>query len=262
MSSYRVVRADPAGNITLFVLTQVPAEKRSETAQRLFEACSSEIEQIGFAGIPDAGFDGRLEMAGGEFCGNASRAYGLLLAKHRGLQGRQQLMLQVSGSSCPIAVSVDIEGEQADAQMPLPRFVRRETVAGVTGTLVHLGGIVHFVVENIAPDAVWMERIEPLFHTLGALDAYGICFLERDAKRMTPLVKVPAARTLVFEGSCGSGSVASAVAMSEGTDGAFSVELQQPAGVVRAAVQRCGGVVTQASIGGSVTLGVPKFIEC
>ena len=46
------------------------------------------------------------------------------------------------------------------------------------------------------------------------LEAYGVCFIE--GERMTPLVKVPEAGTLVFEGSCGSGTLASAIALSRG----------------------------------------------
>ena len=87
------------------------------------------------------------------------------------------------------------------------------------------------------------------------LEAYGVCFIE--GERMTPLVKVPEAGTLVFEGSCGSGTLASAIALSEGHEGTFSTALTQPAGTVYASVTRQAGVVTAASIGGAVTLGEP-----
>ena len=72
---------------------------------------------------------------------------------------------------------------------------------------------------------------------------------------MTPLVKVIDTNSLVWEGSCGSGSVACAVAQSEGMEnGGFSCEYIQPAGVVRASVERRSGKVCGASIGGRVTL--------
>ena len=74
---------------------------------------------------------------------------------------------------------------------------------------------------------------------------------------MTPLVKVPEAGTLVFEGSCGSGTLASVIAMSEGREGVFSAALQQPAGTVSASVTRQAGTIIAASIGGPVTLGEP-----
>ena len=94
-----------------------------------------------------------------------------------------------------------------------------------------------------------------LFEKEPGLEAYGVCFLA--GERMTPLVKVPEAGTLVFEGSCGSGTLASAIALSRGCDGDFSVALRQPAGTVYASVTRQAGAVTAASIGGSVALEAP-----
>ena len=74
---------------------------------------------------------------------------------------------------------------------------------------------------------------------------------------LTPLVKVPEAGTLVFAGSCSSGTLASAIALSEGHEGRFSAALTQPAGTVCASVTRQAGAVVAASIGGAVTLGEP-----
>ncbi|MGE4277901.1 MAG: hypothetical protein AB7E30_12110, partial [Lawsonibacter sp.] len=94
------------------------------------------------------------------------------------------------------------------------------------------------------------------------LDAYGVIFLDREQQRMTPLVKVPATNTLVWEGSCGSGSLAAAVAQSmNGPDGTFARDYIQPAGVVRATVVRKDGRVVAAYIGGPVTLGEPIQVE-
>ena len=79
---------------------------------------------------------------------------------------------------------------------------------------------------------------------------------------MTPLVKVPATNTLVWEGSCGSGSLASALAQSRDlTDGTFSRSYIQPAGTVTATAVREGGKVVKTYIGGPVTLGEPFETE-
>lgn len=79
---------------------------------------------------------------------------------------------------------------------------------------------------------------------------------------MTPLVKVPAANTLVWEGSCGSGSLACAVAQSQAmVNGEFARDYLQPAGVVRATAVRTNGAVTAAYIGGPVILDPPLDVE-
>lgn len=249
-----VVQANPAGNITLFVRTPVDKVQYGAVGEKLLALPSLQGEQVGFVCE-----NGRLEMAGGEFCGNATRAFGLLTARQRGLTGRQHLTLSVSGCEKPVGVDVDTDAGTARAEMPLPLFVRTETVSGISGTLVHLGGIAHFVVDGVTPSETFFAEVEPLFLSLGALDAYGVIFLS--GAKMTPLVKVPATKAFVWEGSCGSGSLAAAIAQSDGMEGAFEHDYVQPAGTIRVTVERRGGEVTAAYIGGSVTLDDPVEVE-
>ena len=75
-----VLRADPAGNITLFVLDPVEKSRRADVAAQLMAVPEYKAEQVGFVCTPQEGGDGRMEMMGGEFCGNATRAFGLLTA--------------------------------------------------------------------------------------------------------------------------------------------------------------------------------------
>lgn len=255
--TYHIVRADPAGNITLFVLDPVEKARRASLSAQLMAMPEWKAEQVGFLCEASGECDGHMEMMGGEFCGNATRAFGMLTAQNKGLQGRHSLIIETSGCDHPVAVDVDVEAGTARAEMPLPLFARSEQVDGVTGTLVHLGGIAHFVVEGVMPDKDFFDRAEPMFGTLEGLDAYGVIFLSGDG-RMTPLVKVPATNTLVWEGSCGSGSLAAAIAQSQDApDGEFARDYVQPAGTVRATVVREGGKVVRTYIGGSVTLDEP-----
>lgn len=249
-----VLRADPAGNITLFVLDPVPKGDRAGIAARLMALPGTDTEQVGFVCPPVMGGAGRMEMAGGEFCGNATRAFGMLTAGRLG--GVSRVLVEVSGCEGP--VEVEVSGGTARAQMPLPRSVRSARAGGHTGTLVDLGGIAHLVVEDVPPSREFFEQAEPLFRDIPGLEAYGVIFL--DGGSMTPLVKVPAAGTLMWEGSCGSGTLAAAVAQSQ-SGGPFVRSYVQPAGVVEASVARRGGEVVSAWIGGPVTLDAPREIE-
>lgn len=249
-----VLRADPAGNITLFVLDPVPRGDRAGLAARLMEG--SDVEQVGYVCPPVMGGAGRLEMAGGEFCGNAARAFGMLTAQKLG--GVPQVQVEVSGCGAPVSVEVDWSNRTARAEMPLPRSVRRVEAGGHPGVLVDLGGIAHLVVEDVPPSREFFDRAEPLLRDIPGLEAYGVIFLEGEA--MTPLVKVPSAGTLVWEGSCGSGSLAAAVAQSR-DDGPFVRKYIQPAGAVEASVTRRNGETISAWIGGPVTLAPPCEIE-
>lgn len=254
-----ILRADPAGNITLFVLDPVPREERAELAARLMALKELGGEQVGFVCPPRGEGAGRMEMMGGEFCGNATRAFGMLLARRLGRSG--QVLVETSGCQTPVEVYVDLEAGTARSQMPLPQGVEQVSAAGLEGTLVHLGGIAHLVLEGAEPSLEIFEAAEPLLRAIPGLDAYGVIFLG-EGGTMTPLVKVPATGTLVWEGSCGSGSLASAVAQSQGMEeGTLSRAYIQPAGVILVQVTRRGGEVVQAHIGGTVILGDPISVE-
>lgn len=251
-----VLRADPAGNITLFVLDPVPVEDRAGIAARLMALPGSDAEQVGYLCTPVMGGAGRMEMAGGEFCGNATRAFGMLISRRLG--GAPRVLVEVSGCEAPVAVDVDLSAGTARARMPLPRSVSR--VESHSGVLVDLGGIAHLVVEDVPPSLEFFRKAEPLFERFPDAEAYGVIFLDTRKGTMTPLVKVPAAGTLVWEGSCGSGSLAAAVAQSR-TDGPFVRAYVQPAGTVEASVIRENGKMASAWIGGPVILDPPCEIE-
>ena len=279
----KVLRADPAGNITLFVLSAVPVGRRGQVASRLMDLPAFQAEQVGYVTAVSAreqkpvqkesgagaakeetlrslltAENVRMEMAGGEFCGNATRAFGLLLAQARGISGA--LEVSVSGCNQPVLVEAEPTAGRAFAQMPLPHSVERREVEGVPGTLVHLGGIAHFVVHE-KPSRVFFAKTEVLFDTIPGLSACGVMFLEADGNGMTPLVKVRATDTLVFEGSCGSGSFAAAVAESQNVqEGIFRKRYEQPAGDLEVEIVRKAGAVQRGSIGGNVRFDEPVEI--
>ncbi len=184
----------------MFVLDDTLPRERPALARAIMKNPLWGVPQVAFALPAAPGLDGAFTMMGGEFCGNATRAYGMWLARQRGQQGK--LLLQVSG--CDHPVEVWAEDDTASAQMPLPQLVRQETAAGVPCTLVHLGGIAHLVVEDIPPEESFFAEAEPCFAAFPELEAYGVIFLQ--GKHVTPLVKVVTTDTLAWEGSCGSGS--------------------------------------------------------
>ena len=254
-----ILRADPAGNITVFVLDPIEKAQRAAIAEQIMAIPFLKAEQVGYACPPEDGVDGRMEMMGGEFCGNATRAYGMYIARQKG--GASEVKLRVSGCDHVVTAQVDLEAGTARAEMPCPRSVQRITVNGHEGTLVDLAGIAHFVVEGVKPSEEFFRAVEPVFSGITGLDACGVIFLDAETHRMTPLVKVIDTNSLVWEGSCGSGSVACAVAQSEGMQsGGFSCEYTQPAGKVRASVERQNGRIIAAAIGGPVTLDEPMCI--
>ena len=81
---FTVVMADPAGNRTAIVRSGVPKAERERVAAAIMADPSLRAEQVGFESRPLYGKSlGRLEMAGGEFCGNAARSFGYMLCREK-----------------------------------------------------------------------------------------------------------------------------------------------------------------------------------
>ena len=254
----RFLRADPAGNITLFVITPVEKKDRAAIAARLMQLPEYQAEQVGFLCPPECGAMGRMERMGGEFCGNATRSYGMLLSREHGFLPRVEV--EVSGMKGSSFVDVDWENHTARAEMPVPASIRPVKAGGAPAVLVDLGGIAHLIVENQKPRIESFEAAEPVFaETLGRrADAVGVNFIDRGARTLTPVVKVYSTDTVVFEGSCASGTISAASALcADMAEGTFSYTFREPSGILTGTVVKRNGIIVRAYIGGPVSLGEP-----
>ena len=254
----RYIPADPAGNMTALVLSPVPAGEHAVLAARLMSICPEGFEQVGYVDEDSLlSSEPRLSMMGGEFCGNAARAFGLYAALRRGRDERV-LSVRISGAQQAVTVTLDPGRGEAYADMPLPLRIESIDVQGRIVPVVRMEGIAHAVLLNTPPSD---EAANAVLRAMPPEDALGVLFVE-DA-RMTPLVAVPAAGTRVWESSCGSGSVALAVLLAEqtGYDGECDFALDEPGGRLHVHVTVRDGRATSAVMGGSVTLGAEKTIE-
>ena len=253
----RYIPADPAGNLTGLVLTPVAREARPALAARLMARCPEGFEQIAF--IDEDSLTGplpRMEMMGGEFCGNASRAFGWYAAQRRG-QGETALCVSVSGAAEPVRVRLDPARGCAYADMPLPAGCVRIGAAGCALDVVRMEGIDHAIVPGEAPSQALAEAV---LAAMPPAPAQGVLFL--DGARMTPFVHVAATGTGVWESSCGSGSVALAWALCRGrADGTHAFAFDEPGGRIEVEAQMERGRVVRAMMGGRVTLGEEKEVE-
>ena len=121
---YEVAVLDPAGNVTAIVLSDVPAAERARVAARLLRLPELHIEQAAFLTAPRCGGEIRLEMMGGEFCGNALRCAGFYHALRTGAQGKTCVFAEISGAEGVQPVMADTAAGEASTVMPLPRAVQ------------------------------------------------------------------------------------------------------------------------------------------
>lgn len=249
---YTVAVLDPAGNVTAIVCSDVPAAERAHIAAQLLRLPELGIEQVAFLAAPRSGGEIRLEMMGGEFCGNALRCAGFYQALRTGTQGKSCVLAEISGADGVQPVMADTAQGTASTVMPLPLSVQPADWADVQATRVTFAGITHFVIDCAQPDEALVQRAVAAAPEASAV---GAIFLDRAHGSIKPVVFVRETASCVAENSCASGSVATAVVLTaDFADGITEIGIGQPGGTLEVGVQRVGGAVTGLSIGGAVRL--------
>lgn len=266
----RFVKANPSGNTTVFILDPVPVGLRSAVASAVMSHIGPGAEQMGFiisAPEEEAGY--RMEMAGGEFCGNASRSFAAWLQlcpnfsePHDFGPDDVQQVIRVSGAAEPLTAqvrSLDRDNKcYVSVAMPKPEWIRAgEDEWFGKYTLVFFQGISHVILWNRTPDDKDVEMARPFLKRLDALqEAFGLMYYDEASQFMRPLVCVEDPYTLVWENSCGSGSsaLASALAHRENRSPG-NLLIHQPGGDLSVDVTWNGGV-EKLILGGAVELSV------
>lgn len=246
--------ADPAGNITIFVLDSFERDQYQNVATKLLDIKEYNAEQVAFVKSPD-----QMEMCGLEFCGNASRSFALISAEMKGINGNAVVSVNVSGSDTPLDVKIDTVTNYTKIKMPSPWSIAKLEYCPVEKTngsyLVDLGGIMHVVLHNVAATRETFDIIKDYIVNKYEPPAMGVMFYDDETGVMTPVVYVKDVDTTYFEGSCGSGSTAMAAALSQGLgDGTHSFVLTQPAGTITATSEIIKGRLSAIYIEGPVEL--------
>lgn len=244
--------ANPAGNITIFVMSAVPQQQYAPVAAMLLADSSFRAEQVAFHVAPKMGGDGRIEMMGGEFCGNATRSYGYLLSKLLP-DNPDSVRVEISGANSPLTVKIDAALGRCETEMPLPTGNTMIEYGGETFSAICFDGIVHTIVPGAPRSQAFVDGLLAAVRSAVDSSAYGVMFL--DGAQMVPVVFVCETDSMIWESSCGSGSMAVAAlgAMIQ-QSGIYSCALQQPGGIIEAVAVAEGGRVTRCSMGGPVSL--------
>ncbi|WP_461614106.1 hypothetical protein [Clostridium sp. Marseille-QA1073] len=172
-----------------------------------------QVEQSGFLILKDSHF----EMAGGEFCGNASRAAAVIFSL---LQEESIVDFTVSGFNGIVHSTVNkyFDNEYNVESIFNGMNILSKEVKLSNGTqafLVDLGGIVHIVIEGELPSN-YKDIHKEVTSELDLLrkSAVGVVwYTKRENKpvKIHPIIWVNEVNTFYYETSCGSGSIAVAV---------------------------------------------------
>jgi diaminopimelate epimerase len=261
----KIVIADPVKNITVFVLEPVETSvERAALVKAILAEENFRAEQVGFVTPPGDSAPGlwRLDMMGGEFCGNAARSLGLYIATEQGFKGKTNVSLSVSGADEPVLVEADTEEGRAAAEMPLPLAVETLDYEGRSLPVVVFEGITHVIAPNIEAGNETFHAVKSLTEKTFSLRgeqlpaAIGVMFYDEASRFMRPAVYVRSTDSLYFESSCGSGSAALGVWLSRDMqEGSAQYALSQPGGVIETKITKKGNGITCITIGGEVQLG-------
>lgn len=226
----------PSGNTTAVVFDQVLDAPREELNEQIMSQWKKvapdkpEIEQCCFVTEPkDSNALARVEMFGGEFCGNATRSVIQLLTKGQDYEG----IIEVSGAEKPLEFSV--KDGVITLEMPLPS--EGDLTEEVDeGTLVFLDGITHLVVtdgsrlEGRTPRQLMEKLLEGNTYGARELPAFGITRYDKGHCKADFAVRVKEVKKIFDETACGSGTCAVGVAAALAAGDNQSLEVIQPSG--------------------------------
>lgn len=214
MSSLPFTKWSPSGNTTLlFPAGAVAFGRQAQVAREALMPHLLGGEQAGFCDMGSR----RLRMAGGEFCVNAARAFGALLALEKVRKGEDAgefaFDVQVSGwqGNIDLRVRGGLPEWRVAANLRLPACPMQQVAEGMT--LVRLPGISHLLLDEthafpddyLAASALLRREFD-----LAALPASGIIWWRQiqNQLEMFPVVHVREAGTTCLENACGSGALA------------------------------------------------------
>ena len=232
---------DPSGNLTLFLPADLPAGlsgRRPDIARFAMEPDALNAEQAGFVDVGKLS----LQMAGNEFCVNATRSFGALaaLAQARA-KGQESTPLDtafdvaVSGWPCPVRVAVKgtCPGFDVEARLCFDAVRMEEGPDGAV--TVHLPGISHRLMpmasHPLPCDLLPQARQLLNGMSLDGREACGAVWWQEQHGELaiTPVVYVPGAGTLVAEQACGSATLSLSLALAT-SRGQTRFTIRQPSG--------------------------------
>lgn len=234
------IKASPSENLTAFITNYIHPKHYVRVANHLMTDNYLSAEQVGFIVRPknDQAVL-RLEMSGGEFCGN-----GLLSAAaychNKGLCMDKSFLLEISGSddllTCEVIAkspySFHAKGEMPDA---LSIEEVNVTICGeyVRGWVVKLPGISHFITDYWPKVDQYTEILQAVQakvtdHAIGIIPYKQT---KNDKYETRPFVWVKQSNSQVFERSCGSGSLALGILLADQT-GKEVFQVNQPGGTI------------------------------
>ncbi|WP_282936182.1 diaminopimelate epimerase [Paenibacillus sp. RC67] len=260
------VKFNPTQNMTILVRTQHPINEYAYIASKMMSYDHVYAEQVGFIEEPiHHGAAAHLQMAGGEFCGNACMALAALIASERGIVHNDwmNIELEASGTEQFIACQVKKIKEQYVCQvsMPIPNKIEKKTLNyegdDLDIAIVRYHDFLHIVIEVEQFDLTMRNKAQGLAKLLGVVlgaNLIGVLLFKSDSHELAPLIYVPPLDSMIWERGCGSGTASLGAYLSWIRQAAIAVPIRQPGGTIHVTADCYQDEVTNLRIEGSVEI--------
>lgn len=248
----RFVKVNPVENMTIFVLDQLPRSYHIDVSNKLMDYSNMYAEQVGFIEPSKDNNDLiRLQMMGGEFCGNATRSLAAFMVHSnypqiQKFEDKFLVSLEVSGMDYIIDCEVEPLRNPnlylSKIKMPSPLSINEVYIdyeeEKIKSIKVELPGITHFIVDinSIDDKNKYYEIVKNLMGK-EQFEAFGIMYYDYNNDFMEPLVYVRSTDSLFWERSCGSGSCALGCALAYLNKESLEKEINQPGGQLKVSVE-------------------------
>ncbi|KWU56445.1 diaminopimelate epimerase [Bacillus mycoides] len=238
------IKFNPTQNMTILVKTNHPVTEHKMIATKIMSYQNVYAEQVGF--IEESTryeADAHLQMAGGEFCGNACMALAAFIASKKVPQHNDltEILLEVSGTDELIVCKVRRELEEYYCQitMPIPKEIEQKTIKHEGNDLdiviVNYYDSIHIVIEVEAISEAVRKKAQTLAKSLAVtLDTklIGILLYKSNSNELVPLIYVPHLNSMVWERGCGSGTASLGAYLAWKNQEEVVAHVKQPGGTI------------------------------
>ena len=260
------VKISPTQNMTILVTSPLDRAEYRDLAEKIMAYDNVYAEQVGFvekALNPQA--LARLQMTGGEFCGNASLALCAYLVWKGLAESNDECTVPIEVSGLDEVLYCDIKKVDnfflGKIKMPVPDHIKDYCVE-IMGKnhnfpVVYMPGISHVIVDT----ELVVDNMETIvdtlllnFNSITKEDALGVMFYEKKHSCIKPFVYVKTAGTMVWERGCGSGTAALGAYLAHCFGKNVKVGIAQPGGTITAEADIAEGRIINLTIEGKIMI--------
>ncbi|BAB05790.1 diaminopimelate epimerase [Halalkalibacterium halodurans] len=260
------IKFNPTQNMTILVETNDPIGEYKHIAEKIMSYDSVYAEQVGFIEKPlNRQAAAHLEMAGGEFCGNACMALAALIASEKGLRPTElmEIVLEVSGTDNLVMCQVERTLDEFHCQvtMPLPKQIEQKIVkydgSEMNLIIVRYQEFIHIVIEVDDFNKIVREKAQSLAKLLGVTlgtNLIGILLYKSNTSELAPLIFVPDLDSMIWERGCGSGTASLGAYLAWKNKKEIVAKIKQPGGTIQVIATCEEEKLTSLKIEGSVSI--------